>query len=371
MMDFWNDKELMAIIRAYQQELKNAPAESFNHFSILTTHNNKELFHSDVIAAFLDPHMGHNQGDLFLKAFIHFLNAEFKNININPSDYAKAIVKKEFPTKNNDKDGRIDILVYTPTRCIIIENKLNNAVDQEKQLQRYYDFMTEEKQLIVDAIVYLPLDRYKKPCAEELDNTKAKELLCIVPAYIPGNPKCLVNGWILPCAELTTDTNCATILNQYADLIKILNRNNMNTQNTTDLFDNLRISDERWKSAVDLKNMIDSLPELMASRLSENESLVTKSQESDSIFRIWKERNDNFVGFLAHNDKYHIDVWTSLNGYDVYVFEKDNKKAVINIPSLKDIEPTEYGYKITFLPIAEEKVIAYVLNLLDEFTLLK
>ena len=36
MMDFWNDKELMAIIRTYQQELKNAPDESFNHFHLFS-----------------------------------------------------------------------------------------------------------------------------------------------------------------------------------------------------------------------------------------------------------------------------------------------------------------------------------------------
>lgn len=370
MMDFWNDKELMAIISAYQQELKNAPAESFNHFSILTTHKNKELFHSDVIAAFLNPRMNHNQGNVFLMEFIRFLNNNFKNISINPYDYVDAIVEKEY-SKSSEKDGRIDILIYTPTHCIIIENKMNNAVDQENQLQRYYDFMKKEGR-IVDAIVYLPLDRYKKPYAEELRDEQTRKLLCIVPAYIPGYPKCLVNGWVMPCAERTTDTNCATILKQYADLIKTLNRNNMNIQNTTDLFDNLRMSEERWQSAVGLKKMIDSLPELMASRLSKNESLVSKSQERGSIFRIWKERNDNFVGFLVHRDKYHIDVWTSLNGYEVYVFEdSDIKKTVINIPSLKDKEPTENGYYFSNSPLEEERVVSFILKLLDEFVLIK
>ena len=372
MLEFWNDSAVEKIINAFAEGRANAPTESFNLFSILSTHNNKELFHSDVIAAFLDPKRNHFQGDLFLTKFIQFLNVTFNNVCINPSDYAEVVVDKEFPTKNGEKDGRIDILVHSSTHCIIIENKMHDAVDQEEQLQRYYDYMTSHG-LIVDAIVYLPLDRYKRPSVHELENERAKRILCIVPAYIPGDTGCLVNGWILPCAEITTDTNCSTILKQYANLIMILNRNNMDVKNTTDLFENLRISNSRWESAVSLKQLIDSLPELMSQRLYECERLKSKCNETRC--EIWKGRDDKnnnwgFTGFKIQNDKYHIDVWTSLGGYDIYIFEVAEKTAKINCPSLTEVPYNQDGYKLHFLPVEEENVILIILKLLDEFNLL-
>lgn len=113
----------------------------------------KELLHSEIIAELLRPDGKHGCGDIFLRAFIH-------NIGIEPQQQNLSDVKviTESPTEEN---RRIDILIVWGDRAVIVENKLNNAVDQPDQLKDYLKD-TEAKGKSVQKVVYIPLYAWKR-----------------------------------------------------------------------------------------------------------------------------------------------------------------------------------------------------------------
>ena len=118
-----------------------------------------ELLHSvtfDEIIPFLEKKNG--GGSSYLNAFIEMLNKKGKNIDSN--NYLDAAVTRE--------EGKVDILIKSDIskKAIIIENKINNAGDMQRQIPRYYDYVAQNT-YIVDAIVYLPLDIHKKPNTDD------------------------------------------------------------------------------------------------------------------------------------------------------------------------------------------------------------
>ena len=115
----------------------------------------RENFHSYIIAQLL-------KSEIILKNFLKFIEVnEIVYIN-NGYD-----VIPEYPIKHEIKDGRIDILIKSNDKekphCIIIENKLHGAKDEERQLYRYFIACSEKFE--VDKIVYLlpNLDKKNKP----------------------------------------------------------------------------------------------------------------------------------------------------------------------------------------------------------------
>ncbi|WP_177765175.1 PD-(D/E)XK nuclease family protein [Flavobacterium sp. I3-2] len=94
-------------------------------FNVLDFFRIDETLHSRLLGFFLDKNANHGQGDLFLKKFI-------ENLGYNDYDEGKWNVTVE--------KQRIDILIERnhPHSVIIIENKSNDAIDQENQIYRYW-----------------------------------------------------------------------------------------------------------------------------------------------------------------------------------------------------------------------------------------
>jgi hypothetical protein len=110
---------------------------------------NYENVASNILAFFLNPHNGHNLGQLVLSSLLNLAEAsEAKQSNVQ--------VRREVYTK---KGGRIDILVETDNHLIGIENKIyhrldNNLEDYGLSLEEWAD----PNQLAVAKIV-LSLER--------------------------------------------------------------------------------------------------------------------------------------------------------------------------------------------------------------------
>lgn len=98
--------------------------EQFNLFKNLKLTENQ---HSNLLKKLLNPRGKHGQGDLFLKSFLEMLKVPYNN---------------EYWTVNTEKKagekGRIDLIIYSKDKRIIIENKINGAVNQPNQLYRYW-----------------------------------------------------------------------------------------------------------------------------------------------------------------------------------------------------------------------------------------
>ena len=136
------DKEIERIEREKQNN-------GFNLFTISSYNSYLENFHSDVIALLLSPKERHLQKEKFFKLFLSFLIERYGAI-IDENNYQNYEVLRE--------KGRIDIWIKDKVskKCIIIENKINDAIDMPNQIERYYDYASE-KGYLVDSIVYLTL----------------------------------------------------------------------------------------------------------------------------------------------------------------------------------------------------------------------
>lgn len=113
----------------------------FNLFSVLRSDSDEVRLHSRFLAEILNPSGSHGFSNVFLSEFL-------SSLDIKLEIDKKCTVLTEY--KN------VDILVTQESTAIIIENKIY-ASDQDEQLTRYYDTISEEGFENIH-IVYLTLD---------------------------------------------------------------------------------------------------------------------------------------------------------------------------------------------------------------------
>lgn len=148
---------------------------NFNPFAKLRV---KETQHSRLLGDLLNPSGSHGQGDLFLKPFLEYLGVP----NPGTGEWHVAV-----------ENDRVDIMLWRgrPTRsAVIIENKSNNAGDQENQIYRYWhhqiylwdrsiwDLESESDEATRSRLyhlVYLPTDGGKSPAPHSLERPKGWE----------------------------------------------------------------------------------------------------------------------------------------------------------------------------------------------------
>ena len=356
-LEFVQNKRTQRICDGYIEKKYTQHQDKLNVFTIASDLYYRENFHSDVICAFLDPSYNHNMGTAFLYAFINMLNEFFKDkVNIDKENYRDAVAQRE--------SNRIDILIQSESskHCIIIENKMNNAGDMERQIPRYYELMVEQG-YIVDAIVYIPLNESKTPDQTSWTNKDKENVnshLVIVPAYSENESKNLVEGWILRCIPLSKNIDCVSILSQYADLIKKLNWNIMDSNMLEKLYEELT-QFENSKSVQALSDMLEKIPEHMANRL-----LNYYKERTDDFSHIWKYKPNYFVlDFIWGEKKVAIDVVSSLSGYHVMVFLRNGnieefcKQNAINAMNGFHLENGRY-HNTNFTFSDEQKVIDWI-----------
>ena len=165
-------------------EYEKKSASDYNIFSILKNIANKEtITHSPFIADLLNIKGQHKQGDLFYNEFLERLD-----LGNNIGTYIPE--NKMFFTVETEKwtgDGSIDILIsYRDSHkhfAIAIENKIG-AVDQPKQLERYYNYL---KKIYKKNFLLIYLSPYGHPpvtpysinevLLEELKNTGVLKII--------------------------------------------------------------------------------------------------------------------------------------------------------------------------------------------------
>ena len=123
-----------------------------NFFTLISKNYHHENYHSNILKVIFT-------GDLN------------KDIIINKDYFQQFLVfiglkdcdKKDFITNITctREEKRIDILIKSGKKAIIIENKINGAVDQPNQLARYLEALEEEKFEVIK-IVYLTLTEEKR-----------------------------------------------------------------------------------------------------------------------------------------------------------------------------------------------------------------
>jgi hypothetical protein len=245
---FINQKEIQNIflkLKSIQDEIKS---NSYNLFTLSSYNTYLENFHSDVISILLNPNERHKQDSLFINLFLEYLIS--LGVNIIKDDFILCEITRE--------KGRIDIWIKdnTSKKSIIIENKINNAIDQEKQIENYYQYAISSGYK-VEAIVYLTLNGNKNAPLSE--NQELNKLIINIPAFT-NNRNDFTNGWLNKCYDKVSDEQNRSFLYQYIKLIKHLSRSGMDKQIKDDFYALINKNDGYSKTKVITQLVLGDLP---------------------------------------------------------------------------------------------------------------
>lgn len=131
-------------IKRYEDILeKQGDKLNFNIFDIITDKWKKENFHSEILKFLLENY------EEFFNNFLELINIKDKK------EYSNAEITNE--------EARIDILIKSEKKAIIIENKINWAPDQNEQLAKYYKKVKDEYKKEVEKIIYIVPSKDKNP----------------------------------------------------------------------------------------------------------------------------------------------------------------------------------------------------------------
>ncbi|TXJ44325.1 hypothetical protein EPJ70_08840 [Brachyspira aalborgi] len=138
-------------IKRYEEILeKQGDRLNFNIFDIITDKWKRENFHSEILKFLLENY------EEFFDNFLESIGVKDKK------EYSNSEITNE--------EARIDILIKSEKKAIIVENKINWAPDQNEQLARYYEKIKNghngEQEREVEKIVYIAPSKDKNPDAQ-------------------------------------------------------------------------------------------------------------------------------------------------------------------------------------------------------------
>jgi len=329
--------------------MANPKRLGFNIFSLVSPIYHRENLHSDIIAAFLNPHEAHGEKDSFLKKFLEWLNVLLDNENrrtLYYADYRNVSVERE--------SGHVDIMICDKSsgKAILIENKIAGAVDQNRQLPKYLDY-AESANYTVEVILYLNLSELKNPnkIGWQTKNDKKKsdhdriEPLLLRACAFSHSSNCMLNGWIRPCEHQTNRLEILTLLRQYGDLLENLGANAMNESLIEKFYEKIMAEKQLLSNTMVLTQMVEQLPMYRARRLTIKFPYTSGGRQPfDSIF-IYKEVDAVFT--QTGNKGLSIDVLCNQDNYEIFfwdrLWEKNGtnrvKKALENIRLNHRFEP--------------------------------
>ena len=176
---------------------------------------NDERTHTTLLYEILKPNLIPGIGDLFLRKFFE----EVLQVEYTPP--VKVIQEHTIPIDDKDDNfGRIDLYIETHDASYPIEIKIY-ARDQNRQLQRYYEFAKNKKSKA--KVFYLTLNG-KQPSGESLDTLEPHNVVCISFATH-------IHHWLKSCmsslAEKNNVKSLLGVIEQYKNLIEKITNQNM------------------------------------------------------------------------------------------------------------------------------------------------
>lgn len=318
-------------LKSIQDELK---LNSYNLFTLSSYNSYLENFHSDVISILLNPNERHNQDNTYLNLFLDYLIS--LDANIKKEDYSLCEITRE--------QGRIDIWIKdnTSKKSIIIENKINNAGDQENQLENYYNY-AKNLGFEVDAIIYLTLNGNKN--APLTDIIELNNSIINIPAFT-NNQKDFSNGWLLNCYEKSNDEDNRSFIYQYLKLIKHLSQVGMDKQIKDDFYAIINKNDGYNKTKA-IAQLVAGLEEyradLFVSKINNDYLPFRKIYRWRPNHWLFENFNDNGIVFKLdvhfHADgSARLDFWNPNQAVET---QKQNTSEKLN--SIGLLNEFEYG----------------------------
>ena len=207
--------ELEAIKKTQKKEISEGATDYNLLTSVLSPHDEVRL-HSGILHSLFNPDGKHYRGILFLELFLKSIKKDgfFK-------DLSEVTVTKE--------DNYMDIYLTDGEKHIIIENKIN-AGYQEKQIERYIDYVKKNKHILPPEdilVIYLSVNR-KIPTSHSLGSLQLNENLNFlmsgdnkVAAYKAVHYEKEILEWLDACIKSTErNINLYISLQQYESVVQ-------------------------------------------------------------------------------------------------------------------------------------------------------
>ncbi len=331
---FISQKEFENIDKRLKSIQEEIQLNSYNLFTISSYNTYLENFHSDVIAVLLSPDERHKQQNAFQGMFLDFLISQ--GVTLKKDDYSLCEITRE--------KGRIDIWIkdITSRKSIIIENKINNAGDQENQLENYFTY-AKSAGFEIDSIVYLTLNGNKNAPLTEIEELNKKILN--VSAFT-NNQNDLLNGWLLKCYENSKDEDNRSFLFQYLKLIKHLSKVGMDKQIRDEFYSVINKEDgfAKTKAIAELVNKLEEYrADLFFTKLNNDYFPFKKIHRWRPNHWLFENYNDNGIVFKLdvhfHTDgSARIDFWNPHQAEEIQKFNSSTK-----LKSIGMLDEFEYG----------------------------
>ena len=201
--------------------------EYFNLINIVGKETCEVGTHTPILADLLNPFGSHGQNIRFLKIFLEKLGIEiYYNSNIKVErEKGFCITRKD---ESKSITGQVDICIESQDHIIVIENKIY-ALDQPKQLYRYFQYAYKQSQIKKISIIYLSM-KDQKPSKQSFGeivadeegkyfcniNDQRKDIDIYVINY--GDH---INEWLeVIASSCSIDSNLTSGIRQYRNLIQ-------------------------------------------------------------------------------------------------------------------------------------------------------
>jgi len=255
--------EAVAQIGAIQGKYGLTGEKHFNFFTSISDLYTRENFHSDILATILDPHTKDIGNIEYLRSFVTLITASLKKSGKAVPD--NTLFDKETTTVEREK-GKIDIFIHDAKKCIIGENKINNATDMDNQLARYAE-KAKNWGLQILAVVYIPPigSSSKKPPFEEYSEkykhylSDIEKKLVLLPVFLPasgddkGEILDITHGFLDKIADINPENITAKVyIQQYSNLLKGLEEDAMSSAFELDVLKRLLETEESRKTAAEI-----------------------------------------------------------------------------------------------------------------------
>lgn len=263
-------EELTPLTQQMEKRKTEASNIGFNVFHLASDTYYRENFPSYILYNLLNPEY-HHEGKLFLNLFIDCLN-ECGPVRINKDDFQNPMVERE--------SDRVDIRIRDKVsgKSILIENKINDAFDQPRQIPRYYQIETNANYEVV-GIVYLTLLPGKLVSTSNWSKEEIKSILgklIYLPAVWQGKSN-LIDNWLEKCISASKHEDIPAVLRQYKNLIIYLSKHSMQ-KDLLEGFYQLTQNQEKFEAVQQTRNLLADLCQHRAERI------ISRFKDKSTVF---------------------------------------------------------------------------------------
>ena len=277
-----NWKEIKSILQNFNAFYWNS--EMVNNISLINdlrlSTNIHETAHSRILYKLLCAHG--KEKHQFLKMFLESVGLDIE-LNIN-----KVEIKVE--------SEHIDVLIYDGVKYIIVENKVNHACDQDRQLVRYIDPLSDKD---VYVLYLVRSDNDKDPSENSLP-AEIRQELEENGKYKKISYQTHIFNWLRKCKETDTDNELLkSALVQYCNYIEELFKG-MEIMNDKDI-------ENFEKEVLDFSATMDSIVNPVA--------LVEKTDELKQKMKTLNEVIESYENYLCERYLEYFKEKTQITEY--------------------------------------------------------